>query len=102
MDFAEGVPRNKGAGGAATNEAERVEMRIAFLRRNLSGREDGRKLMMASKARSVAGRELDPPSTPPTRARRRRLKEEDADDEEFEKAEEEEEIEEAAEGAGEG
>lgn len=103
---AAGGAEDMGAWGAATKDAERVETRMACLRRNLSGRAEGRKLMMASNARSVVGREPDPPPAPPTRARRRRLIEDDAvenaDDDEFEKTEEEDEAEDEAEGAGEG
>lgn len=46
-----------GAGGAAKKEVVSVDTRMVCLRRNFSGMLLGRKLIMASKARSVAGGE---------------------------------------------
>lgn len=97
LDFEEA--EGKGAGGAAMNEAERVETRMACLRRSLSGSEEGRKFMMASNARSADGREFDP--LPATRARRRRLNDDVVENDEF-PDEAEEARDEVADGAGEG
>jgi hypothetical protein len=85
-----------GAGGAEMKDAMRVETRMACLRRNLSGRVAGRKLMMASNARSWGGRKDDDDDV--GGAPRCLRVGEDEDDAE----EEVEEREEVADGAGEG